>query len=156
MCFDMLLQVLGSLESFTTEFTLVRLQGHVDPYMRSDVVSFDCRGTTVAPLTSQIEIVGRFATNVLLTNVLLYPYQKSEAHFQGEITYIERLRIRTSFSTSLPHAGILFDTRVAIGVGLITNHSYSSGCLSLCLCCLSLSLGMSLCLALVVLSLELR
>jgi hypothetical protein len=72
MCFDMLLQVLRSLESFATEFTLVRFQGHMDPNVGSNMISFDRRGATVTPLTSQIEVVGRLATNMLLTDVLLY------------------------------------------------------------------------------------
>lgn len=74
MCFHVLLQILRSLESFATEFTLVRLQGHMNPNVGSDMISFDRRGTTVAPLTSQIEVVSGFATNMLLTNMLLFSY----------------------------------------------------------------------------------
>ena len=70
----MFLQVLRSLESFATEFTLVRLQRNMDPNVGGDMVSFNSRGTTVAPLTSQIEVVGGLATNMLFTNVLLYSY----------------------------------------------------------------------------------
>lgn len=68
---DMLLEILGSLERLAAHVTLVRLQGHMDPDVRSDVVSLDGGGPARVPLTSQVEVVGALATNVTLTDVLI-------------------------------------------------------------------------------------
>lgn len=71
MSLDMLLEILGSLERLATHVTLVRLQGHVNSNVRSDVVSLDSGGPARVPLTSQVEVVGALATNMTLTDVLI-------------------------------------------------------------------------------------
>jgi hypothetical protein len=74
MCLDMLFQILGSFERFATEIALVRLERHMDSDVRGDVISLDRRGATVSPLAGQVQIVGRLATHVFLTDVLLFLY----------------------------------------------------------------------------------
>ena len=67
----MLLQVLRALEGLPAEVALVRLEGDVDADVRGDVITLDCRGAAVAPLTGQVQIVGAFATDVTLADVVL-------------------------------------------------------------------------------------
>jgi len=57
MCLDMFLQILGSLERLAAEFTLVRLQWDVDSNVGGDVVSFDGRGSALAPCAGQVQVV---------------------------------------------------------------------------------------------------
>jgi len=66
-----LLEILRTLESFAAEIALVRLQRYVNTDVRSNVVTLDRGGATVAPLAGQIQIVGALATNVTLTDVVL-------------------------------------------------------------------------------------
>lgn len=87
----MLLEILGSLERLATHVTLVRLQGHMDPDVRSDVVSLDCGGPARVPLTSQVEVVGTLATNVTLTDVLLCQVSDLRRVIGISKTYVERL-----------------------------------------------------------------
>lgn len=68
---DMLLQILGTLESLPAEVTLVRLKWYMNADVGSDMITFDCCGVASAPLTGQVEVVGAFASNVTLTNMLL-------------------------------------------------------------------------------------
>ena len=69
---DVLLQILGTLEGFSAEVTLVGLQGNVDPDVRSDVVTLDGRGAAVGPAAGEIQIVGTLSTDVTLADVFLY------------------------------------------------------------------------------------
>jgi hypothetical protein len=69
--FDVLLEILRAFERLATEVALMRLQGHMDTDVRSDVVPLYCSGAAVAPLAGQVQIVGALATNVTLTNVVL-------------------------------------------------------------------------------------
>lgn len=69
---DVLLQVLGTLERLAAELTLVRLQGHMDPDVRGDVITLDGGGPARVPLASQVQVVGALATNMALTDVLLW------------------------------------------------------------------------------------
>ena len=71
MSLDVLLEILGTLESFATEVALVWLQWYVDADVRSDVVALDRGGAAVTPLAGQIQIVGALATNMTLTDVVL-------------------------------------------------------------------------------------
>ena len=66
-----LLEILGTLESFAAEIALVRLQRNVNTDVRSDVVALDRGGATVTPLAGQIQIVGALAPNVTLADVVL-------------------------------------------------------------------------------------
>ena len=58
MSFDVLLQVLRTLEGLLAEVTSVRLQWDVNTNVRGDVVPFDGSSTTAPPGTSQAQIVG--------------------------------------------------------------------------------------------------
>lgn len=71
MSLDMLLQILGTLESLPAEVALVRLEWYMNADVGSDMITFDCCGVASAPLTGQVEVVGAFASNVALTNMLL-------------------------------------------------------------------------------------
>jgi len=68
---DVLFQILRALEGLAAEVALMRLQRHVNTDVRSDVVSLDRGGAAVAPLASQVQVVGALATNVTLTDVVL-------------------------------------------------------------------------------------
>lgn len=69
---DMFLQILRTLEGFSTELALVRLQGNVNSDMGGDVVAFDGGSTALAPGTGQVEVVGRFTTDMAFADMLLY------------------------------------------------------------------------------------
>lgn len=71
MSLDMLLQILGTLKSLATEIALVRLKRYMNADVGGDMITFYCCGVASAPLTGQVEVVGAFASNVTLTNVLL-------------------------------------------------------------------------------------
>ena len=58
MGFDMLLQILRSLEGFATEITFVWFQGDMNPDVRGNVITLDGCRTATTPGTSEIEIVG--------------------------------------------------------------------------------------------------
>jgi hypothetical protein len=49
----------------------MRLERHMDPDMRRDVVALDRRGAAGIPLAGQVQVVGALATNMLLADVLL-------------------------------------------------------------------------------------
>ena len=68
---DVLLEILGSLEGFATEVALMRLQGHMHANMRSNVVAFYSRRSTVAPLAGQIQVIGALAANMALADMIL-------------------------------------------------------------------------------------
>jgi hypothetical protein len=69
--FDVLLEILGAFERLSAKVALVRLQGHVDTDVRSDVVPLDCSGAAVAPLAGQVQVVGAFTANMTFTDVIL-------------------------------------------------------------------------------------
>jgi hypothetical protein len=68
---DMFLQILGALERLATKVTLVRLEGHVYPNVRGDVVPLDGRSITGTPLAGEVEVVSALAANVAFADVLL-------------------------------------------------------------------------------------
>jgi hypothetical protein len=69
--FDVLLKILRAFECLSAEIALMRLQGHVNPDVRSDVVPLDCSGAAVAPLAGQVQVVGAFTANMTFTDVVL-------------------------------------------------------------------------------------
>jgi hypothetical protein len=69
---DVLLQILRALECLATEVALVWLQGDMDANVGGDVVALDGGGVAVAPLASQVQVVGAFATDMALADVFLY------------------------------------------------------------------------------------
>ena len=68
---DMLLEILGTLEGFTTEIALMRLQWHVHTDVRCDMVALDGSGAAVTPLASQVEIVCALATDMAFADMVL-------------------------------------------------------------------------------------
>jgi hypothetical protein len=68
---DMLLQILGTLESLATEVALVRLERHMYPDVRGDVVTLDGGSVASTPLASQVQVVGALASNMALADVFL-------------------------------------------------------------------------------------
>jgi hypothetical protein len=71
MGFDMLLQILGALESLAAEITLVRLERYMHPDVGSDVVPFDRGGVAGTPLASEVQVVSTLTANVAFANMLL-------------------------------------------------------------------------------------
>lgn len=71
MCFDMFLQILGSLESFTTEVTPVGFQRNMDANMRCNVIALDHGDGAIAPGAGEVQVVGTLATNVGIANMIL-------------------------------------------------------------------------------------
>lgn len=67
----MFLEILRAFERFPTEVALMRLQWNVDTNMRGDMVTFHSGGAAVAPLASQVQVVGALATDMALANVIL-------------------------------------------------------------------------------------
>jgi hypothetical protein len=70
--FHVLLQILWSLEGFAAEITLVRLEWDVHSNMRSDVITLHSSSPAVAPLTCEVQVIGAFAADMALTNMVLY------------------------------------------------------------------------------------
>lgn len=77
---DMFLEILWTLESLATEFTLVRLQRNVDSDVGGDVVALDCGGSALAPLAGQVEIVSRLATHMTLADMFLAIVSRCSSH----------------------------------------------------------------------------
>ena len=71
MSLDVLLQILGPLEGLATKIAPVRLQRDMNADVRRDVVAFHDSNAAGTPSTSQVEIVGTFATDVTFANMLL-------------------------------------------------------------------------------------
>jgi len=67
----MLLQILRTLKCFSAEVTLVWLQWDMDTDVGSDVITLDSGSPAGVPSTSQVQVVGAFASNVLFTDVVL-------------------------------------------------------------------------------------
>ena len=68
---DVFLQILGPLEGLATEVALVWLQGHMHANVGGDVVALDGGGVAVAPLASQVQVVGALAADMALADVFL-------------------------------------------------------------------------------------
>lgn len=71
MCLDVLLEVLWALEGLTAEVAFVRLQRDVDADVRGDVVALHGGGAAGAPLAGEVEVVGAFATDMALADMVL-------------------------------------------------------------------------------------
>ena len=68
---NMLFQVLRTFEGFATEFAAMRLQRNMDPNMRGDVITFDHMDPTGTPHALEVEVVGTFATDMCLADMIL-------------------------------------------------------------------------------------
>lgn len=67
----MLLEILWTLERLATEVTLVRLQGHVNSDVRGHVITLYGYCTAGLPLAREVEIVGAFAADMAIAQVIL-------------------------------------------------------------------------------------
>jgi hypothetical protein len=68
---NMFLEILRTLESLAAEFALVRLERDVNADVGGDMVALNGRGSALAPLAGQVEVVGRLATDVALADMFL-------------------------------------------------------------------------------------
>lgn len=82
MCFDMLLQILWTLEGLSAEITFVGLERNVNTDMRGDVVALDGGGAAVAPLAGEIQVVGALAADVTLANMILHAKSAAQRHVE--------------------------------------------------------------------------
>jgi hypothetical protein len=94
---DVLLEILRSLEGFAAKVALVGLERDVHANVRSDVITLDSRCAAIAPLTSEVQVVGALAADMALADVV-----------------IKLLCGGASLTTVLP----LADERVAANAGL--------------------------------------
>jgi len=110
---DVLLEILRPLEGLAAEVAFVRLEWHVDAYMRSDVVALDSSSAASAPCTGQVEVVGALAPNVAFTHMVLKVLSATRSRAQtagGGHAYVERLCTVASLAASLPLAGEVVDS----------------------------------------------
>lgn len=70
-CLDMLLEILRALEGLAAEVALVWLEWHMDADVRCDVVALDGGGPAGTPLAGQVQVVGAFAPDMALADVVL-------------------------------------------------------------------------------------
>jgi hypothetical protein len=69
--FDVLLQILWSLESLAAEVALVRLERDMDADVRCYVVALHSRSPAVAPLAGKIQIVGALTAHMPFAHMVL-------------------------------------------------------------------------------------
>jgi len=69
--FDVLLEILGSLEGLAAEVAFVRLEGHVNANVGGDVVALHGGSSAVAPLAGKVEVVCALTANMALTDVVI-------------------------------------------------------------------------------------
>ena len=81
MSLDVLFQVLRPLKSLATKVASMRLQRYVNTDVGCDVVAFHNGDATGTPGTSEVEIVGTLATDMVLANVFLLS-QDQRKHFK--------------------------------------------------------------------------
>ena len=62
----MLLQILRTLESLSTEVTFVRLEWDVDSDVRSDMVTLYGSSAALIPTTGEVKVICAFATDQLI------------------------------------------------------------------------------------------
>lgn len=68
---DVLLQVLGTLESLSAEVTFVWLERDVDANVGGDMIALDSGGTAGVPSAGEVQVVGALSADMLLADVLL-------------------------------------------------------------------------------------
>lgn len=67
----MLLQILRTLELLAAGLAFVRLERDVNAEMRGDVVTLHSSYPTATPSTSEVEVVGRLAANMLIAQMFV-------------------------------------------------------------------------------------
>jgi hypothetical protein len=68
---DVLLQILRALECLSTEITFVRFKRDVNSNVGSDMIALDCGSSALVPSTGQIEVIGTFAADMFLADMIL-------------------------------------------------------------------------------------
>ena len=68
---DVLLEILGPLKGLAAEIALVRLEGHMDADVGSDMVTLHGGGAALVPLARQVEVVGALAADMAFADVVL-------------------------------------------------------------------------------------
>ena len=89
MCLDMLLQVLRTLESLPTEIAFVGFEWYMHSDVGGYVVTLDSRSTTIAPLASQVQVIGALAPDMSLADVVLRKESARLTSTALEPSYIE-------------------------------------------------------------------
>ena len=102
----MLLQILRTFESLATELATMRLQGHMNPDMRSYVIALDDLNRTVRPRALQIEVICTFTPNMFVADMILDKLVNSSLSAVSPVSksYIKHFRRRVAFSTPCPQA----------------------------------------------------
>ena len=106
----MLLEILWSLERLATEVAFVRLKRHMNAHVRGDVVALHGGCATSSPLTGEVEIVRRLATNMALADMVLeemsaFVLDITHGHVDCLIdAYVESFRRLAAFATAGPLA----------------------------------------------------
>lgn len=70
MCLNVLLEILGPLESLSTEIAFVWLERNVDSNVGGNMVAFNSGSPALVPSTGEVQVVCALASDVLLANVL--------------------------------------------------------------------------------------
>ena len=68
---DVLLEILRAFERLAAEVAFVRLQRDMHADVRGDVITLDSSGAAVAPLASEVQVVGTLTADMALTDVVL-------------------------------------------------------------------------------------
>jgi len=68
---DMLFEILRAFEGLAAKVALVWLQGDMYAHVRGDVVALDRGCLASAPLTGEVEVVGRLATDMAFAYMVL-------------------------------------------------------------------------------------
>jgi hypothetical protein len=97
--FDVLLQILRTLEALATHVASMRLERNVDSDVAGNVISLDCFGVAISPGTGQAEVVCRFASNMCFAQMIL----KSTTHIK--CAYVKILGLHEPLGTAGPLTG---------------------------------------------------
>lgn len=125
MCLDMFLEILRTLEGLAAELALVRLQRHMDPDVGGDVVALDGGGPALTPGAGEVEVVGRLAADMALTDVFLFwsvRWVREGEQRARRITHIEGFGRVAALAASLPLTLQIFTGRVDTGRRLVLNQ----------------------------------
>jgi hypothetical protein len=107
---DVFLQILGPLEGLATEVALVRLQRDMHTNVGGDVVTLDGGGVAVAPLASQVQVVGALAADMALADVFLliaslWSVLRALSTDRGELDHLRRALRQRDTSRCNPPTG---------------------------------------------------
>ncbi len=69
--FDMLLEILRTLEGLATKVTPVRLEWDVDTDVGGDMIALDSGRLASTPVADQLKVVGALTTDMALADVIL-------------------------------------------------------------------------------------